>query len=118
MESVPKSLAALTMRQAVAGATRPDPARADVVLFDDTLTEILLAAQHRGEIRVDVDARVIGDVLGGTTMDALQRWVSGRTSQDLRDSLELRIELILDGLRTEGPPSVGRAPRRARRPAR
>jgi AcrR family transcriptional regulator len=84
MESVPRSLAALTMRQAASGATRPESVRADIILFDDILTEILVGAQGRGEIRADVDAREIGDVLGGTTMDALQRWVSGRTRQNLQ----------------------------------
>ncbi len=98
MESVPKSLAALTMRQAALGATRP-ATRGDVTLFEDIFTDILVPAQRRGEIRADVDARQIGDVLGGATMDALQRWVSGRAS-DLHASLQLRIELILDGLRT------------------
>jgi AcrR family transcriptional regulator len=109
MESVPKSLAALTMRQAVSGATRAESVRADVILFDDILTDILVGAQGRGEIRADVDAGEIGDVLGGTTMDALQRWVSGRTRQTLRDSLQLRIELVLDGLRTR-PASSGSDP--------
>jgi AcrR family transcriptional regulator len=99
MESVPKSLAALTMRHAVAGTTQPSPAGRDVVLFDDILTQILQDAQRRGEIRADVDTREVGDILGGTTMDALQRWAAERGRLNLRDSLELRIDLILDGIR-------------------
>ena len=119
MESVPKSLAALTMRHAVAGTTQPSPGRRDVVLFDDILTHILRDAQRRGEIRADVDTREIGDILGGTTMDALQRWAGERVGLNLRDSLELRFDLILDGIRTRpprlapGPPGAGRR----RRPA-
>jgi AcrR family transcriptional regulator len=100
MQSVPKSLAALTMRHAVAGMSRHRRPAGDVVLFDDILTDILRGAQRRGEIRSDVDARQIGDVLGGTTMDALQRWASDRCQMSLRDGLQLRIDLVLDGIRT------------------
>jgi AcrR family transcriptional regulator len=100
MERVPKSLAALTMRHAIAGIPQPRRPADDIVLFDDILTDILRDAQRRGEIRTEVDPRQIGDVLGGTTMDALQRWASERTRVGLRDSLQLRIDLVLDGLRT------------------
>ncbi len=100
MESIPKSLAALTMRRAAAGATEPRPSRGDVVLFDDIFDDILRDAQRRGEIRGDVDTREIGDVLGGATMDALQRWAGDRGNRGLRERLQLRIDLVLDGLRT------------------
>jgi AcrR family transcriptional regulator len=116
METVPKSLAALTMRHAVAGV--PDHRRpaGDVVLFDDILTEILQGAQRRGEIRSDVDARQIGDVLGGATMDALQRWATERSPMSLRDGLQLRIDLILDGLRSRPTAALaGRGTRPDRR---
>jgi AcrR family transcriptional regulator len=100
MDSVPRSLAALTMRHAVAGIPRPRRPAGEIVLFDDTLTDILRDGQRRGEIRTDVDAREIGDILGGTTMDALQRWADDRARLSLRDSLELRIDLVLDSVRT------------------
>jgi AcrR family transcriptional regulator len=116
MESVPKSLAALTMRHAVAGIPRHRRPDGDVILFDDILTDILRSAQGRGEIRSDVDARQIGDVLGGTTMDALQRWASDRSQMSLRDGLQLRIDLVLDGLRTRSAAVfTGRIPRPDRR---
>jgi AcrR family transcriptional regulator len=108
MESVPKSLAALTMRHAVAGIPQPRRPTGDIVLFDDILTEILRDAQRRGEIRADVDARQIGDILGGTTMDALQRWAGDRARLSLRDSLQLRIDLVLDGLRTRPTSAIRR----------
>jgi AcrR family transcriptional regulator len=120
MESVPKSLAALVMRHVAAGAVQPRPPTDDAVLFDDILADILRDAQRRGEVRADVDPREIGDVLGGTTMDALQRWAGGRDRRKLRDSLQLRIELVLDGVRTRPPSSLEqqrprrRAPRAAR----
>jgi AcrR family transcriptional regulator len=118
MESVPKTLAALTMRHAVAGATQPSPAMGDIVLFDDILTDLLRDAQRRGEIRANVDTREIGDILGGTTMDALQRWAGNRVRLNLRDSLQLRIDLVLDGLRTRPASTLEkRSPRRARRPS-
>jgi hypothetical protein len=76
------------------------------------LTEILRNAQRRGEIRSDVDARQIGDVLGGATMDALQRWASDRSQLSLRDELQLRIDLVLDGLRSRPAAGLaGRIPR-------
>jgi AcrR family transcriptional regulator len=100
MESTPKSLAALTMQRAVAGATQPRPPRGEVVLFDHIFCDILREAKRRGEIRADVDPGEIGDVLGGVTMDALGRWAGDRGDLDLRTSLQLRIELVLDGLRT------------------
>jgi hypothetical protein len=106
MESVPKSLAALTMRHAIAGIPRTRRPKDEIILFDDILTDILQDAQQRGEIRADVDARQIGDVLGGATMDALQRWASERSRLPLRHSLQLRVDLVLDGLRTR-PTSTG-----------
>jgi len=98
MESVPKSLAALVLRNAFGGGQ--PPAHDDRVLFEDILADILLAAQDHGEIRADVDATELGAILGGMTMEALQRWATSRTrGATLRDSLQLRIELIVDGLR-------------------
>ena len=47
-----------------------------------------------------IDAAEIGEVLGGTTMDALERWASGRSEATLEHLLDLRIRLVLDGLRT------------------
>jgi hypothetical protein len=38
--------------------------------------------------------------IGGATMDALQRWAGDRARLNLSDNLQLRIELVLDGLRT------------------
>jgi AcrR family transcriptional regulator len=99
METVPKSLAALTMRTAIASSFKLTEATTDVVLFDDIFAGIIRDAQERGELRADVDSREIGDVLGGATMDALERWASGRSPSSLQESLQLRIELVLDGLR-------------------
>ena len=80
MEGTPKSLAALTMQRAVAGATQPRPPRGDVVLFDHIFCDILRDAQRRGEVRDDVDPVEIGDVLGGVTMDALHGGPATRAS--------------------------------------
>ena len=111
MESVPKSLALVVMRHIAAGAV--GPRTTDAVLFEDILRDVLRGAQERGELRTDVDAREVGDVLGGTTMDALQRWAGDRSTLSLHDSLQLRIDLVLDGLRTRVPVPVPREePRR------
>ena len=47
-------------------------------------------------------------------MDALQRWAGERVRLNLRDSLELRIDLILDGIRTR-PPRLAPGPQGAER---
>jgi AcrR family transcriptional regulator len=100
MQSVPKNLAALVMRHIAASAVQPRPAGDDAVLFDDILAVVVRDAQTRGELRADVNPREIGDILGGTTMDALQRWAGERARSELAESLRLRIDLVLDGLRT------------------
>jgi AcrR family transcriptional regulator len=100
MESVPKSLAALVMGHVAPRAVQSRPAKGGAVLFDDILADIMREAQRRGEIRADVDTREIGDVLGGMTMDALQRWAGDSSARSLRDRLQLRIDLVLDAIRT------------------
>jgi AcrR family transcriptional regulator len=108
MQSVPKSLAALVMRHVAPGAVQSRPPKGDTVLFDHILGDILLDGQRRGEIRADVDTQEIGDILGGMTMDALQRWAGDSGSRSLRDSLQLRIDLVLDGIRTRPPSTLRR----------
>jgi AcrR family transcriptional regulator len=98
MEQVPKTLAVAVMRYNAAGAVTPSTT--DAVLFEDILAAVLTDAQRRGEIRADVDAVEIGGVLGGATMDALHRWAGDRSRLSLRESLDLRIELVLTGIRT------------------
>lgn len=99
MESVPKSLAALVLRNAMAGPATPRD-QPEGVLFEDILAGILSDAQQRGEIRTDIDAAEVGIILAGMTMDALQRWATGRNgNRGLGDSLRLRLDLILDGIR-------------------
>jgi AcrR family transcriptional regulator len=99
VEGVPKSLAALALRTALSGIAQPRKPR-DGVLFDDTLATVLRIAQRRGEIVAGADPGELGAILAGMTMDALQRWASGRDGgRDLRDSLHVRFELVLDGIR-------------------
>jgi AcrR family transcriptional regulator len=100
MDAVPRSLAALTIRSAIVGSIGFTRASSEVVLFEDIFTDILVGAQRRGELRGDFDAREIGDVLGGMTMDALERWASESSDASLEHNLNLRISLVLDGLRT------------------
>jgi AcrR family transcriptional regulator len=98
MESVPKSLAALVLQNAVGGAQ--PPAHSDRVLFENVLAGIFLQAQDQGEIRAEVDSNELGAILSGMTMEALHRWATSRSrSGTLRDNLQLRAELIVDGLR-------------------
>lgn len=99
MEGVPKSFAALVLRNTFAETAKPRPS-SEAVMFDNVLACIFCDAQQRGEITQDLDPAELGAVLGGMTMDALQRWADGRDrSRDLRDSLQFRVDLILDGIR-------------------
>jgi AcrR family transcriptional regulator len=102
MEATPRTVAVtvlrhVSMRSVAARETSPDQ-----ILFDDVLTRMVRAGQGRGEVRADVDAEAVGEVLAGTVLDALQRWAGGNTERTLRQSLELRFELVLAGLRTGG----------------
>jgi AcrR family transcriptional regulator len=100
MESVPKAFASLVLGYTF-GDTVKNPPPADAVVFDDVLAGIFDAAKRRGEITSKVDSADLGAVLAGMTMDALQRWAGGRDgSSSLRETLRLRVDLILDGIRT------------------
>jgi AcrR family transcriptional regulator len=100
MRMVPRSLAALTIGRAIVGSMTLSSSLEEVVLFEDIFRDIVVGAQRRGELRADADAAEVGEVLGGTTMDALERWATGRSEATLEHLLELRIGLVLDGLRT------------------
>lgn len=100
MESTPRSLVVVVMRQVSMGNVGPRESTKDEVLFDDVLARIVGDGQRRGEIRLDVDARQVGEVLSGMTLDALQRWASGDPDRPLRDSLEFRLGLVLSAIRT------------------
>jgi AcrR family transcriptional regulator len=100
MRTVPRSLAALTIGRAIVGSMTLTSSLDEAVLFEDIFTDIIRDAQRRGELRDDVEAAEIGQVLGGSTMDALERWASGRSEETLEHLLQFRIELVLDGLRT------------------
>ena len=101
MESVPRSLTRLVLRHISKhgpGTNKP----VDAVLFDHTLAEILDGARMRAEIADDADVVALAEVLSGTTMDALERWARGRTKLDLRESLQLRFNLVLHAPRQQG----------------
>jgi hypothetical protein len=102
MEATPRTVAVtvlrhVSMRSVTARETTPDQ-----ILFDEVLTRMVRAGQGRGEVRADVDAEAVGEVLAGAVLDALQRWAGGNIERTLRQSLELRFELVLAGLRTAG----------------
>ena len=99
MEGIPKSLAALVMRRVSAANVTPRPVPGDPVLFDDIFAGIVRDGQRRGEIRADLDAREVGEVLAGMTLDALQRWAGGDQEQTLRHSLEFRLNLLIGATR-------------------
>lgn len=108
MEATPRTVAVtvlrhVSMRSVTARETPPDQ-----ILFDDVLTRMVRDGQDRGEVRADVDAGDVGEVLSGAVLDALQRWASGGSERTLRQSLELRFDLVLAGIRTAGREPVTR----------
>jgi len=101
MGAVPKELAALVLRRAIAGVESIGDFPGDRVDFGLILARILERGREAGRIRPDIDVKEVGAILGGMTMEALVRWATGHTGTiPLRDSLALRFELVLDGLRT------------------
>jgi AcrR family transcriptional regulator len=101
MERVPRTLAALVMRQVAVANVSPRPVADDPILFHDIFTGIVRDGQRRGEVRGDLDAREVGEALAGMTLDALERWASGDPQRTLREIIEFRISLILDAIRTD-----------------
>ena len=100
METVPKDLAALVLRKAIGGVEQLGDFPEDRIDFGRTLAGILERAQKKGELRADVDTKELGAILGAMTMEAMLRWATGHTGRTpLRDSLAVRFELVLDGLR-------------------
>jgi AcrR family transcriptional regulator len=100
MASTPKDLAALVLRHAIAGIERLGAFPEGRVDFGLLLARVLERAQADGQIRDDVDPREVGAIMGGMTMEALLRWATGHTgATPLRDSLVIRFELVLDGIR-------------------
>lgn len=78
----------------------PGPAPDDRVDFAQILKRVFEQALADGTIRADVEAAELGEILSSMTMEAILRWATGRTGgTPLRDSIALRFELILDGLR-------------------
>lgn len=68
--------------------------------FAQILTRVFERARTNGAIRQDVAPAEIGQILSAMTMEAILRWATGRTGDTpLRDSIALRFELVLAGLR-------------------
>jgi AcrR family transcriptional regulator len=100
MMSVPRDLAALLLRKAIGGVEQLGQFPDDRVDFGLILARILEHAKVGGIVHPDVDADEIGAIIGAMTMEALLRWSTGHTgTTPLRDSLALRFDLVLDGLR-------------------
>jgi AcrR family transcriptional regulator len=107
MESIPRGVAAIVMRRVAVANVSPRPVPGDPILFDDILTGIVRDGQRRGELRADLDPRDVGEVLGGATLDALQRWAGGDERRTLHASLYLRLGLVLDNIRAPASARAG-----------
>ena len=105
MEDVPRSLTALVMRHVAAANVSARPVDGDPVLFDDILGSIVRDAERRGELQRNVNTRDVGEALAAMTLDALERWAGGDDRRPLRSTLEFRIHLVIDALRTAPVPA-------------
>ncbi len=100
MGSVPKELAALVLRKAISGLESLGEFPDNRVDFGLILARVLERGRDAGTIRPDIDVKELGAILGGMTMEALLRWATGHTgTTPLHESLAVRFELVLDGLR-------------------
>jgi AcrR family transcriptional regulator len=100
MERTPRNLVRIIMREVSMNTVTSRQSASGEILFDDVLATIVRDAQHRGEVRSNVDATDIGEVMAGMILDALERWAGGDTKRTLRQSLELRLGLLLAAIRT------------------
>jgi AcrR family transcriptional regulator len=100
MERTPRTLAQIVMRQVSMNAVMSRPSASGEILFEDVLAGIVRDAQDRGEIQPNVDPTDIGEVMGGMILDALERWAGGDARRTLRQSLDLRLGLLITAIRT------------------
>jgi AcrR family transcriptional regulator len=100
MERTPRSLAQIVMRQVSMNAVTSRQSASGDILFDDVLAGIVRDAQKRGEIQPGIDPTDIGEVMAGMILDALERWAAGDAKRTLRQSLELRLGLLVTAIRT------------------
>jgi AcrR family transcriptional regulator len=101
MEAVPKALTALVIRSATFETPALPAPDADHISFSAVITGVLEDAQQVGEISTTADIAELGAILGGMTMEAIERWASGESGeQTLSDALRLRLSLIVDPIRT------------------
>lgn len=100
MVKASRAFVALVLQRA---APRLAPGRTpdDRVDFAQILTRVFEEARAVGSIRSEVAPTELGEILSSMTMEAIRRWATGHTGDtSLRDSIALRFELVLDGLRT------------------
>jgi AcrR family transcriptional regulator len=100
MTKVPRAFVTQVLRRAAARNV-PGETPDDRVDFARILTPVLKRAQADGELVSKVDPEELAEILSSMTMEAILRWAKGRTRPNaLKDSVALRFELALDGLRT------------------
>ena len=101
VSAMPRNLAAQVLEAAMPGVARLGHFPDGRVDFGRLLSRIFQTAQANGELEPHIDPDELGAILGGMTMEGLIRWATGYTgAHDLQEVLQLRAELILDGLRT------------------
>jgi AcrR family transcriptional regulator len=64
----------------------------------EALLRILHEARERGEIAGSVDPQVAAEIIAGVYFDTLSRWLIGEPGFDLRQELDVRLDLLLNGL--------------------
>jgi len=96
-----------------------DPARARHLEAYELLRELVLQGQRRGELRRDVDARQLAEILTAAYMLTVANWLLSWWGEqyDLASRLSKTVDVFLDGCRaTSGAPV--RRPGSPRRPGK
>jgi AcrR family transcriptional regulator len=100
MERTPRTLVQIVMRQVSMNTVTSRQSASGDILFDDVLAGIVRDAQERGEVQPSIDPTDIGEVMAGMILDALERWAAGDAKHTLRQSLDLRLGLLVTAIRT------------------
>lgn len=76
------------------------------------LTGVVKEGQGSGEIRTDLKADFLANLILGLMTVTLHDWVNGGTARSLDDELNARLDALLDGVAASGGPAAKRGAKR------